>query len=125
MTRHRLLLLAALGSIALGCSKGTEPTPEITVNGSWSGTVSSGETISMVLSQTGTSVTGTGQLVGTGGSFALTVAGTYVKPAVALTLSATGFSSINFASSAVSQTAMPGTLNGSGYSNDALTLTRR
>lgn len=118
----RLLILAVSLSALVACRDTTAP--EITVTGSWSGTASGGVSISVVLSQSGDSVTGTGQLMEPAGSFALSVAGTYVKPAVALTFTGRGFTWATFTSSAVSATTMLGTLTKYDNSSESVTLTK-
>lgn len=76
----------------------------------------------MVLTEASGAVTGTASLVGAS-SVALTVTGTYAAPSLGLTMSALGFNSLNLTAT-VSGKTMTGTLNGSGFSNTAITLTK-
>jgi hypothetical protein len=76
----------------------------------------------LVLSETTGTVSGTGTIAGTT-SIALTVTGTYSAPTVGLTMSSPGYSPMNLTAT-VSGKSMTGTLNGSGFSNAAITLTK-
>lgn len=110
--------------VAAGCSDSSGP--KTTVTGNWTGSapisVGSNATLSMVLTESSGAVTGTGSLVGST-SIALTVTGTYAAPSLGLTMSAPGFSSLNLTAT-VSGKTMTGTLNGSGFNNTAITLTK-
>jgi hypothetical protein len=112
-----LLIYSACGGDSSG--------PKTTVAGSWSGTgttSTSSFTLSLILAENSGAVTGTGTLSG-GSSIALTVTGTYSAPSVGLTFSSPGFENLNF-SGTVSGKTMTGTLNGSGFAGNAITLTK-
>lgn len=118
MRRPFFSLLVALAIV--GC--GSSTSPDASVAGSWSGS-SGGIDMSLTLSQHNRAVTGTGQLSGGSNSIALTASGTYVEPAVSLTLSASGYQSTEFTGS-LSHGTITGYLNGSGFTNMSMTLTR-
>jgi len=82
---------------------------------------------SVTLAQSGSTVTGSGQASGPGGAVALTVSnGTFAPPAVSLTLNAQGYQPMNFSGTqSQAQNQIIGSLNGSGFQNDVLVLTRQ
>lgn len=116
--RARLLPVLAL----LAACGGDSNAPEQTMTGTWRGTVSSA-TMTLSLSQSGRDVTGNGTLIGAS-TVALTVSGTATLPAFSMTLASGGFQSINFAGQMGTKT-LTGTLNGSGFTNDAVTFTKQ
>ena len=126
-TRHhgtsmrRSFLSLLLAAAIAGCGGSTSP--KSNVNGSWSGS-SGGISMSLTLSQSGTSVTGSGQISGGGNTIPLTASGTYVEPDLSLTLSSAGFQPTVYAGS-LSHGTITGTLNGSGFTNQSMTLTRQ
>lgn len=119
---RRVATLAAIVLLALGCS-GDSTGPELTVTGVWSGAMSDG-TANLTLTQSGSNITGSGSLSGPGGTEAVTVTGSFAKPNVSLTLTAAGFSPINY-SAELNKNRLVGEMNGSGFSNLAVTLTRQ
>ncbi|HVX41971.1 MAG TPA: hypothetical protein VHB25_20585 [Gemmatimonadaceae bacterium] len=80
--------------------------------------------MTLTLSQDGSQVTGSGQINSGGTAVALTANGTFAAPSVSLNLSATGFEAMNYTGS-LSGNTIAGTINGSGFSNLNLTLTRQ
>ena len=98
----------------------------IYVEGTWNGSFNSGTSaaLQMTLQENASgTVSGNGNLSATS-AIAFTVAGTYVDPNVSLTLSAPGFADLSL-SAIVGQTEMRGTLNGSGFVNTAIVLSRQ
>jgi hypothetical protein len=122
---RRLVTLAVLiGLASCGSDKATGPSVPGDVNGVWTG-VSAGTTVNLTLATQGTNVTGSGQISQGTTSVALTItSGTYVAPNLSLTVSAQGFQAVNLAGVRSNNT-ITGTLNGSGFSNQALTLTKQ
>ena len=114
---RRLSLLFLLA--ATGCVFGGDPS----IDGSWSGSIGS-TNFSMTVTERDRTVTGSATISGSGGSIALTVTGTHAHPAVALTMSATGFESFNFTGNFETDDLITGSLNGSGFVNDQITLLR-
>ncbi len=125
MSRLARVLACALLLASCGGGDKTGPTP-IEVQGTWQGSLTDGSnaTISLTLAETAGTVTGSGNLATSATAIAVTVTGTYAEPHVSLTLAAPGFNNTNL-SATVGETSMSGTLNGSGYVNAALTLTRQ
>jgi hypothetical protein len=78
--------------------------------------------VTLTLQQAGTQVTGNGSLVGSNGSAALTVTGSFSAPNMSLTITSPGFESITYAGTVTGNT-MTGTMNGSGFVNVAMTMT--
>jgi len=118
------IAIAMLVSIA-ACSDSSGP--KTTVSGTWngSGTTPSGNpfTINLVLSETSGTVTGTGTITGEA-PIAVTITGTYSAPTLGLTMAAPGYSSSDLTAT-VNGKSMTGTLNGSGFSNTAITFTKQ
>jgi hypothetical protein len=102
------------------CGSSTSPAPAL--NGSWTGTAQD-VALSVTLTQSGTQVTGTGQLV-SGETFPVTVTGTFAAPGFALTLTPDQFVPVTYTGS-ISHDTLTGHLNGSGFDNQSLTLTRQ
>lgn len=107
--------------VVLACSD-SAPTP--TVNGHWSGTMSGGLAFNFFLTQSGSTVTGNGTATGGGESTALTCTGSYVTPSLSMNCESSGFETFNFAGQHAGAT-ITGTLNGSGFQGDPLTLARQ
>jgi hypothetical protein len=118
MRRSLLSVFAAL-AIA-GCGSSTAPKP--TVNGTWVGS-SSGLTMSVTLSQSGSQVTGTGQLSG-GATIPVTITGGFDVPNLTIQLSSSGFEPTDYTGT-LSKGTITGTLNGSGFDNLSMTLTKQ
>jgi hypothetical protein len=115
--------LASIAVVAvLGCG-GDSNGPKQTLTGTWRGPVSTA-TVTLNLTQNGRDVTGNGTIVGGTESAALTVTGTSNLPTFSLTISASGFESMNF-SGTLGTNQLAGTLNGSGFVNAAVTLTKQ
>jgi hypothetical protein len=72
----------------------------------------------------GGNVSGTGTLSVSGDALALTVTGNYAPPNVSLQMMSPGFEPMNL-SGTVSEDEIDGVLNGSGFVNIAVTLTRQ
>jgi hypothetical protein len=107
--------------VAIGCGS-TEP--KATVNGTWTGTTSSSQVLTLHLAQSGSAVTGSGTISNTpSGTVAETVTGTFDDPSFNATLTASTFEPIAI-SAHVTDDAMTATLTGSGFTGDALTLYR-
>jgi hypothetical protein len=124
----RTILLLALTAFTVACGGdgGNEPTvPEI--EGQWNGPIntSSGSgSLALTLNAAGGNVTGTGTLTVPGDALSLTVTGNYAPPDVSLQMSSPGFEPLNL-SGTVSDQTIVGTLNGSGFVNIAITLSRQ
>lgn len=70
-------------------------------------------------------ISGSGTMSNSSTSVAVTVSGTHSHPSLSLTFRASGFEDMNFTGSFTSMDVAPGTLNGSGFNNDAITFTRQ
>ena len=112
MRRLIVLTLAAV----LACGDETAPLPSLT--GAWRGVFSSSgvtTTLPLTLTESGTSVAGSGNLASSNAAFALTATGTHAHPNVSLVLGATGFQDINLSGEFTAPNTVAATLNGSGY----------
>lgn len=122
-------LVLGLMLLAAGCGGGdgsTEPDdPE--VEGQWNGPINTdvgSGSLALTLTETDGSVSGNGTLSVPGDALALTVTGTYAPPNLSLEMTSPGFEPLNL-SGDVSEDEIDGTLNGSGFVNIAVTLTRQ
>lgn len=123
--RRHGAILALLPFFLTACGDSTtEPEPDPVVTGSWSGT-SQGATLNLTLSEgVGGAVSGSGNIVGSD-NIALTVRqGTHSYPNLSLVLGAQGYEDMNFAGRLLSEDEIAGTLNGSGFDDFNLNLTR-
>jgi hypothetical protein len=124
---HRYVLATLATALTLACSDSFGP--QSALNGTWTGSASDGSATSisatLTLIESKGTISGSGNLSGTGGAAAITVTGTHTGANVSLTLSIAGFQPANFTGAVeVGGLRMNGTLNGSGFQNFVLTLTR-
>jgi hypothetical protein len=96
--------------------------PEITASGTWSGSTGS-QTISMTIADNGGTVTGSGTISSSSGPRALTITGSFTKPTLSVTLQSGIAPPANLAGD-ISGNTLSGTLNGSGFNNTSITMTR-
>jgi len=124
--RHLLVGLTLLIAACGGDGGSTEPdVPE--VEGQWNGPINTNVgsgSLALTLNDANGTVSGTGTLSVTGDALALTVTGNYAPPNVSLQMTSSGFEPMNL-SGEVSEDEIDGTLNGSGFVNIAVTLTRQ
>lgn len=123
---RRLLILLAF---ALACGGDSNEPTRIEAEGQWSGPINNNSgtplgTMVLTLVETAGAVTGSGNVTAGTESLAITTTGTYAPPNLSLTLSAPGFNDMNLTGT-VAETALTGTLNGSGFVNAAIALTRQ
>jgi hypothetical protein len=114
-----LLALTVAGSAA--CDKATSPTPVMA--GNWSGS-GGGISMNLSLSQSGQAVTGNGSMSGGSGAIAVTVSGNFNNPNFSLTIAASGYEDLNFAGT-LSGNSATGVMNGSGFNQVGMTMTRK
>lgn len=118
-----LLTLAGCG----GGDSGTGPGDGADVEGTWSGRVSaangSSATLSISVTENNRNVAGLGWLKIATDSLGLSVSGSYTAPNIVATISSQGFESMTL-EAAVSETKMVGVLDGSGFENRTITLSR-
>jgi hypothetical protein len=132
-------LIAALVALAISACRGgdhftrrdllTAPVavnPTLpTLSGTWAGSAS-GSNFSLTMThntQSGT-ITGTGTVIDANKSLEVTVSGSYTKPNVSLAISTAGFETANFTGTHATNS-ITGTINGSGFSNAPITLSKR
>lgn len=122
---YLLPLIAAVAFAFTACSSSTTPATSLPISGDWVGN-SSGLTLSLKLLDSKGTVTGSGVFAVDTASLALTVSqGTHVKTNVSLVLSSPGYQDMNFSGVLSSKTQMAGALNGSGFNNFNLNLTKQ
>ena len=109
LTFIAVVALAACGDSPLG--------PVQTVDGSWSG-LDNGYSLSLVMTQADTIVTGNVIILNFGGTNQGTIAGTFVYPTLHLRLNFPGFDPVTYdGTMSQSEAKIFGRLNGSGISN--------
>jgi hypothetical protein len=113
------VIACALALFLGGC--GTEPEPSIA--GKWTGAYS-GLTMTLTLVENSGNVTGNAVLEDATGTEAWTVAGVFTPPTASLTITNPKYQPINLTGT-VSASSIEGKLNGSGYSNNGITLVRK
>ena len=120
--RHRLVIaILALATIPACGGGGTDA--KTTVDGTWTGQTG-GQLLTLSLVQSGSGVTGSGTMTNTPtGTRALTVSGSFSNPTFTATLSSGSAEPINISANVTGKT-MTGSLNGSGFTGDAITLSR-
>lgn len=120
------LLLPAVFVLAAACGSDATGPESTNVSGTWTGS-SSGITLSVTLSEgSDGSLSGSGNISGGTESFALTVSsGTHAGSTVSFTMESAGFRDLNYAGTLQSPTSMSGSLNGSGFNNTNLNLTKQ
>lgn len=120
--RKVLAVLALTLASACGSDSGTSPTASLT--GAWSGPVGT-QTLSLSLVENSGVVTGSGTLTGTPtGTRAQTVAGTFNGATLNATLSSGSVQPVNLTAT-LAGTKLSGNLVGSGFTGDAIVLTRQ
>ena len=125
-TFFRLITFLSLFVVLAACGDSpVAPEPDPTVSGGWSGTTGT-TTFQLTLNESATgAVTGSGSISEPGFALALTVEnGTHVFPNLSLILAADGFQDINLVGTVTSATTIAATLNGSGFANDNINLTK-
>lgn len=122
-----IAVLTPLLLTPIACSDSSGPPPPPSASGQWAGTTSGGITLSVLLTEgMGGNLTGSGTFSSVGGVAAIDITGVHVFPNVSLTMTASGFESLNF-SGLMNQdgTLISGTLNGSGFQGSAITIGRQ
>jgi hypothetical protein len=118
--RFVALALAAITA----CGGEANTSPKQTVDGQWIGTIGS-QDITLNLVQSGSAVSGSGTITNTPtGTRALSIAGAYTPPSIAVTLSSGSVDPMSLQAS-VAGASMTGSLTGSGFTGEGITLTRQ
>jgi len=112
--RKLFTLVAAIAIVACGDSP---LAPVQTVDGSWSG-LANGYSLSLVMAQSDTIVSGSALIANVAGANQGTLAGTFVYPTLHLTLSFPGFDAVKYdGTMSQAEAKIFGSLNGSGINN--------
>jgi hypothetical protein len=115
---RRILLLASAVCL-LSCDNATKP---IVMAGSWSGT-SPDFAMTLAITESKEHVAGTGTATNVDGSAPVTVDGTFINPDFSFRVLSDGYQPFVF-SGKLSGNTISGTLDGSGFSQYAFTMTR-
>jgi hypothetical protein len=117
-----IVAMLATGLAIPACSGSTDVRP--TVQGTWSGSVQ-GQVLTLSLTESGGAVAGSGTITGTyTGTRALTVAGSFEPPHVSITMTSGTMQPLNLTATLAGKT-MTGSLNGSGFTGEGITLMRQ
>jgi hypothetical protein len=117
---RRLALMAGLIWTLAGCTDSTGPNDP--VSGRWRGGAP-GVTLDLTIARDGTTIGGSGNFVFIDGSTAITISGHWVSPNISLVLSSPGFQDTHLGGT-LAQGVIDGLLNGSGFSNVEMVLSR-
>jgi|GEM_PF-2070555 len=134
MRRALLLPLALLLAAALPACDSADPEPQLpppaapSLSGQWQGnTTVQGSllTLNLQLVESGGNVNGNGT-INLGTPLAVSATGTYNFPSVAMTIRSSGFADLNFSGTlGADGRSLSGTMQGSGFDNFGITLTRQ
>lgn len=113
--------IAILALALTACTKTTVIQP--TVTGAWAGTIVGGGTLAMQLNDQHGAVTGSGTLVSGNETYAQTISGAFEAPNLSLTMVSGQHPPIAL-TAFVNRDSMVAHLNGSGFTNHAVTLRR-
>ena len=121
----RRMFAVALLALGLGCGADALG-PVMTVDGEWFG-VQNGYSLSMNLTQSATGeVTGSALVAGTSGISDAQVQGTFAYPSLVVTITPPGFDAVIYTGTMSSSEAkIDGKLNGSGFVNLELDVSKR
>ncbi len=123
MKRHAFLSLLLLAVLA-GCGSDGPTGPEsVSIQGTWTG-ITSGVNIRMTFAAGSEAVVGNGSFTGPGLVLPLTINGTRLGVDLNLTLSSPGFEPTIFTGTIISATSISGQLNGSGFVNTPVSMTK-
>lgn len=117
---RRLVLLAGLVGTLAGCTDSTAPSDP--VSGRWRGSATD-VTVDLTIARQGAEISGAGNFLFLDGSTAITVSGTWVPPNISLVLSSAGFQDTHLGGT-LQAGVIDGLLNGSGFSNVGVVLSR-
>ena len=129
----RVLFLVGLVTVSLALKCGEGPLDDGLgptargINGTWLGTIED-LTIRLTLAENSGAATGTGTITRAGEPTPVSISGTAGSGAFSITIADPGHEPFTFAGSVQvvgTNTVMKGTVTGSGFQNDALTLTRQ
>jgi hypothetical protein len=117
----KMLMLVAMTLVVAACGSSTGP--KVTVAGTWAG-VTGAQVLTVTLAENSGTVSGSGTLTNTpAGTIALTVSGSFVGSTVSLAMTSGLHPAFNVTGTVAGNT-MTGALQGSGFTGDAITLTR-
>ena len=120
---RRLLTFAAF--VALAACGDSPLAPVQTVNGSWSG-LDNGYSLSLLMAQTDTLVSGTVLIASVVGTTQGTISGTFVYPTLHLTLAFPGFDAVKYdGTMSQAEAKIFGHLNGSGINNAEVDVVKK
>ncbi len=122
--RSRLLLLAA---VLVGCSSSVEPATPPSIEGPWVGTTAVGTQVVLSISQRGDSISGAGYFFAGGTTYVgiPNITGSFAGVLPLRFVLESGVGPVTFSSPLYSHDSLPGTLAGSGFTGERLTLRRR
>lgn len=118
---RRIVALLAFALVAACTTKTISGSAERTLDGTWSGTYSGTTFILNVTSGGDGLLMGSGSVRASAETRPVAVMGTFVDPRVSFNMSTPGLDSLTFDGTRNGD-ALVGTLNGSGYSGESLTL---
>jgi hypothetical protein len=121
---RRILSLALMLALLAACGDGPTDPPIPSLTGRWTGTTGD-IAVDLTLTETGGALSGSGHLAAPSMSLAITATGTHAHPNVSMTIRAQGYEDMDYSGTMSGDAAIVGRLNGSGFTNEGLTLNRR
>jgi len=112
-------------ALLVGCKDTTKPVTGPTMAGHWAGSFRAGEpyTLDFTLTQTDSILEGSGTIADTSRNISLKVYGSYSAPNVTLALAIYGFATATVTGTCdSSEQVVTGTIAGSGFTGEAVTL---
>ncbi len=123
---NRLAAMVMCAVLLAGCGDDPLGPEDYDISGTWSGSITSPSTmtVTVTITETNGSIHGSGNLAGASTSLACTVTGSRAGANVSMTIAVTGFYDMNYTGEITTETRMVGSLTGSGFENQSLTLTK-
>lgn len=125
MRKLLLFPLVLLSLLAVGCKDDGPTEPEIpSFTGTWLGDIN-GSAFEVTATERDGDISGSGVISFGTERVAITVAGTHAHPNLSLTISSAGYEDFNFSGNFTNENRVSGTLNGSGFADEPVTLNRQ
>jgi hypothetical protein len=122
--KRMVVMLAALLLVACSGKSPVAPLPP-TVTGNWQGDIAGPQVLTLALSQSGGTVSGSGILTNTpSGTRALTATGTFIDPVLSMTISSGTTQPFNLTATLTNGT-LYGNLQGSGFTGSMIAMYRQ
>lgn len=123
MLRSRISALLIATLVSVGCGKDSA-SPNGPLTGDWQG-LSGQETITMTLTQSGGTISGTGFIYNGQAATTLSLTGTHASPYVNMHFAPVNYVAWDFSGRLASADSLAGVFNGSGFTNFGVVFVRQ